>query len=53
MGHFRDPALTALPGGSPRKDASGRRLGAIEIRGLSPAEDQAITDAMAASLLGR
>ena len=51
VGYFCDPALTALPGGSPLKDASGRLLGAIGISGLSSAEDQAITDAMAASLL--
>jgi glc operon protein GlcG len=51
VGYFCDPALTALPGGSPLKDASGLLLGAIGISGLSSAEDQAITDAMAASLL--
>lgn len=51
VGYFCDPALTALPGGSPLKDATGRLLGAIGISGLSSAEDQAITDAMAASLL--
>jgi glc operon protein GlcG len=52
VGYFCDPALTALPGGSPLKDASGRLLGAIGISGLSSAEDQAITDDMAAQLLG-
>jgi uncharacterized protein GlcG (DUF336 family) len=51
VGYFCDPELTALPGGSPLKDATGRLLGAIGISGLSSAEDQAITDAMAAALL--
>lgn len=51
VGYFCDPALTALPGGSPLKDATGKLLGAIGISGLSSAEDQAITDAMAAALL--
>jgi glc operon protein GlcG len=50
-GYFCDQALTALPGGSPLKDATGLLIGAIGISGLSSAEDQAITDAMAASLL--
>ena len=51
VGYFCDPELTALPGGSPLKDATGRLLGAIGISGLSSAEDQAITDAMAVALL--
>ena len=51
MGYFCDPELTALPGGSPLKDATGTLLGAIGISGLSSAEDQAITDAMAVALL--
>jgi uncharacterized protein GlcG (DUF336 family) len=51
VGYFCDPVLTALPGGSPLKDATGQLLGAIGISGLSSAEDQAITDAMAAALL--
>ena len=52
VGYFCDPELTALPGGSPLKDASGRLLGAVGVSGLSSAEDQAITDALAAALLG-
>lgn len=51
VGYFCDPELTALPGGSPLKDAGGRLLGAIGVSGLSSAEDQAITDAVAATLL--
>ena len=51
VGYFCDPELTALPGGSPLKDPSGRLLGAIGVSGLTSAEDQAITDAMAATLL--
>lgn len=51
VGYFCDPDLTALPGGSPLKDASGRLLGAVGVSGLSSAEDQAITDALAAALL--
>ncbi len=50
VGYFCDPELTALPGGSPLKDASGRLLGAIGVSGLSSAEDQAITDAVAGEL---
>lgn len=51
VGYFCDPELTALPGGSPLKDATGKLLGAIGVSGLSSAEDQAITDAMAVALL--
>ncbi|MCO5122967.1 MAG: heme-binding protein [Rhizobacter sp.] len=50
IGHFCDPELTALPGGSPLKDAEGRLLGAVGVSGLTSAQDQAITDALAASL---
>ncbi|MCC7547914.1 MAG: heme-binding protein [Burkholderiales bacterium] len=48
VGFFCDPLLTALPGGSPLKGADGSLAGAIGISGLAAAEDQAITDAMAA-----
>jgi uncharacterized protein GlcG (DUF336 family) len=51
VGYFCDPALTALPGGSPLKDAGGRLLGAVGVSGLTSAEDQAITDAVAAEVL--
>ncbi len=51
VGYFCDPDITALPGGSPLKDAQGRLLGAIGISGLTSAEDQAITDSVAAALL--
>jgi glc operon protein GlcG len=50
IGYFCDPELTALPGGSPLKDAGGRLVGAIGVSGLASAEDQAITDAVAAAL---
>jgi len=50
IGHFCDPELTALPGGSPLKSAEGRLLGAVGVSGLTSAQDQAITDALAASL---
>lgn len=45
---FCDPQLTALPGGSPLKDAGGALMGAVGISGLAAAEDQAITDHLAA-----
>lgn len=51
VSYFCDPELTALPGGTPLKDASGRLVGAIGVSGLTSAEDQSITDAMAAALL--
>lgn len=51
VGYFCDPELTALPGGSPLKDASGRLLGGVGVSGLTSAEDQAITDALAAAVL--
>ena len=44
---FCDPLLTALPGGSLLKDASGVALGAIGVSGLTPTEDQLITDSIA------
>lgn len=48
VGYFCDPELTALPGGSPLQDRSGQVLGAIGVSGLSSAQDQTITDAVAA-----
>ena len=50
VGYFCDPELTALPGGSPLKDAESRLVGAIGVSGLTSPEDQAITDAVAAAL---
>ena len=44
---FCDPLLTALPGGSLLKDASGVAIGAIGVSGLTPTEDQLITDSIA------
>lgn len=51
VSYFCDPDLTAMPGGSPLKDANGKLLGAIGVSGLTSAEDQTITDAMAAAVL--
>ena len=48
VSYFCDPDLTAMPGGSPLKDANGKLIGAIGVSGLTSAEDQTITDAMAA-----
>ena len=47
---FCDPGLTAIPGGSALKDASGRVVGAIGISGLVPTEDQQVTDHVAGLL---
>lgn len=49
IGYFCDPLLTALPGGSPLKDQAGVLQGAIGVSGLSSAEDQQVTDFLAAS----
>jgi uncharacterized protein GlcG (DUF336 family) len=48
IGYFCDPALTALPGGSPLKDQAGLLCGAIGVSGLTSAEDQQVTDSVAA-----
>jgi glc operon protein GlcG len=50
VSYFCDPDLTAMPGGSPLKDADGRLIGAIGVSGLTSAEDQTITDAMAVAV---
>lgn len=47
VGYFCDPALTALPGGTPLKNAAGVAIGAVGVSGLTSAEDQAVTDAVA------
>jgi glc operon protein GlcG len=47
IGYFCDPLLTALPGGSPLKDAAGALIGAIGISGLHSSEDHAITEFVA------
>ena len=49
IGYFCDPEITALPGGSPLKNAAGRMVGAVGVSGLTSAEDQSVTDAMAAA----
>lgn len=51
VGYFCDPEITALPGGSPLKNSAGRLVGSVGVSGLTSAEDQALTDAMAAALL--
>ena len=51
IGYFCDPMLTALPGGSVLKDESGTVVGAIGVSGLTSAEDQVITDYIAAFVL--
>lgn len=48
IGYFCDPLLTALPGGSPLKDKDGVLRGAIGVSGLTSAEDQQVTDHVAA-----
>jgi uncharacterized protein GlcG (DUF336 family) len=48
IGYFCDPLLTALPGGSPLKDREGVLRGAIGVSGLTSAEDQQVTDFIAA-----
>ena len=48
IGYFCDPLLTALPGGSPLKDKDGVLRGAIGVSGLTSAEDQQVTDYIAA-----
>lgn len=51
VGYFCDPLLTALPGGSPIKAADGTLVGAAGVSGLTSAEDQTITDFVAARFL--
>lgn len=47
ISYFCDPLLTALPGGSVLRDQAGTTVGAIGVSGLTSAEDQQITDAVA------
>lgn len=47
IGYFCDPRLTALPGGSVLKGASGAVIGGIGVSGLTSAEDQVVTDRIA------
>jgi glc operon protein GlcG len=51
IGYFCDPDITAMPGGTPLKNDAGRLVGSVGVSGLTSAEDQALTDAMAAALL--
>jgi len=45
--YFCDDKLTALPGGSPLKNAAGKIVGAAGISGLTSAEDQEIANLLA------
>jgi glc operon protein GlcG len=47
VSYFCDDKITALPGGSPLKNAGGTILGAVGISGLTSAEDQEIADHLA------
>lgn len=49
IGYFCDPQITALPGGSPLKDKDGTLRGAVGVSGLTSAEDQQVTDYVAAA----
>lgn len=49
IGYFCDPQITALPGGSPLKDKDGTLRGAVGVSGLTSAEDQQVTDFVAAA----
>jgi uncharacterized protein GlcG (DUF336 family) len=46
--YFCDPLMTALPGGNLLKNKAGVVLGAVGVSGLKPAEDQVITESVAA-----
>ncbi|TEA77421.1 GlcG/HbpS family heme-binding protein [Allopusillimonas ginsengisoli] len=52
IGYFCDALLTALPGGAVLLDAQGAMLGGIGVSGLTPAEDQAIADALVCDRAG-
>ena len=49
-GYFCDPLLTGMPGGAVLKDSAGVIVGAAGISGLAPTEDQAVANAMAATM---
>ena len=51
IGYFCDTLLTALPGGSVLKNETGAVIGAIGVSGLTSAEDQTVTDAIAEFVL--
>jgi uncharacterized protein GlcG (DUF336 family) len=51
IGYFCDPLLTALPGGSVLTNETGAVIGAIGVSGLTSAEDQIVTDAIAEFVL--
>ena len=51
IGYFCDPDITALPGGTPLKNGAGHLVGSIGVSGLTSAEDQVLTDVMAAAFL--
>lgn len=51
IGYFCDPDITALPGATPLKNQGGRLVGSVGASGLTSAEDQALTDALAEAFL--
>ena len=51
IAYFCDPLMTALPGGSVLKESSGTMIGAVGVSGLTAAQDQLITDAVAGLVL--
>ena len=51
IAYFCDPLMTALPGGSVLKESSGTMIGAVGVSGLTAAQDQMITDAVAGLVL--
>lgn len=48
LGWFCDSQYTALPGGTPLKTKDGTLIGSAGCSGLTPGEDQAVTDLVAA-----
>lgn len=51
VSYFADPQLTALPGGYVVRGSGGEILGGIGVSALAPAEDQQITELVAAAVL--
>jgi glc operon protein GlcG len=51
VSYYCDDRITALPGGSPLKNAGGTILAAVGISGLTSAEDQEIADYLAGLVL--
>ena len=51
--YYCDPLMTALPGGNLLHSKSGEMLGAVGVSGLTPIEDQVITETIAGWFLGQ